>query len=128
MRRFGRQVESEVLVARTPDCSLAARRSRIAAANYPNAPLRLFMSVIGKADYSHHRESSATVPASVERVFAHIDEHAALSSHMSHPSWKMGAGEFDLTLDQGAGKSTGSRLRLPGNVFGISIRVDAIVT
>lgn len=128
MGSFSRQVEPEVLVARAPDCLLAAHRSRIAAANDPSAPSRLFMSVIAKMDYSHHQESSTTVPASAERVFAHIDEHAALSSHMSQPSWKMGGGKFDLTLDEGAGKSTGSRIRLSGNVFGISIRVDEIVT
>ena len=73
-------------------------------------------------------ESEAFVHASVDRVFAHIDDHSRLSSHMSKGSWKMGGGQMNMELDEGRGQEIGSRIRLAGRVFGVELSVDEIVT
>ena len=77
---------------------------------------------------SHHHESAAFVQASAENVFALIDDHARLSSHMTKASWKMGGGRMAIELDQGAGQCIGSRIRLTGRVFGIRIELEEVVT
>lgn len=73
-------------------------------------------------------ESSALVPAPAERVFAHIDDHSRLSSHMSESSWMMGGGRMQVELDDGRGQKIGSRIRLAGKVFGIELSVEEVVT
>lgn len=79
-------------------------------------------------DYTHHQESSAVIPAPAENVFAHVDDHRTLSSHMTQPSWRMGGGKMEVTLDGGAGKKAGSKIGLSGRVLGIPIRLEEIVT
>jgi polyketide cyclase/dehydrase/lipid transport protein len=76
----------------------------------------------------HHYETSAMVEAPAERVFAHVDDHARLSSHMSEPSWKMGGGRMAVELDADRGRKVGSRIRLAGRVFGIGLSVEEVVT
>jgi hypothetical protein len=75
----------------------------------------------------HHDESSAWVSASPERVFAHIDDHERLSSHMSQPSWRMGGGHMETILDEHRGKTVGSHIRVNGLVFGLELSLDEVV-
>jgi hypothetical protein len=77
---------------------------------------------------TQHYETSAFVPSPVDRVFAHLDDHTRLSSHMSKSSWKMGGGRMEIDLDEAQGKSVGSRIHLAGRVFGIELSVEEIVT
>lgn len=77
---------------------------------------------------SRHYEASGLVAASPDRLFAHLDDHTRLSSHMSKSSWKMGGGKMDLTVDELKGRAVGSRIRLAGHVFGILLFVDERVT
>ena len=77
---------------------------------------------------THRYESKGFVPSSVESVFAHIDDHTRLSSHMSEPSWKMGGGRMETELDVDRGQKVGSRIRLAGRVFGVELSVEEIVT
>jgi Polyketide cyclase / dehydrase and lipid transport len=72
-------------------------------------------------------ETRGFVKAPVEQVFAHLDDHTRLSSHMGEPSWKMGGGRMETELDEGQGQKVGSRIRLSGRVFGIELSVDEIV-
>lgn len=74
--------------------------------------------------YPYRNESVVDVNAPMPDVFALLDEHAKLSSHMSQSSWKMGGGKMTLEFDAGQGKTIGSRLRLAGRVFGILLSVD----
>ena len=73
-------------------------------------------------------ESNGFVPSPMDQVFAHIDDHTRLSSHMSEPSWKMGGGRMETELDEGRGQKIGSRIRLSGRVFGVELAVEEIVT
>lgn len=87
------------------------------------------MSVVDtKASLPHHYEARVLVPAPVDRVFAHIDEHARLSRHMSEASWMMGGGQMQVVLDEAKAKKVGARIRLAGRVFGMNLAVDEVVT
>ena len=76
----------------------------------------------------HRYESSALVAAPAERVFAHIDDHVRLSSHMSESSWMMAGGRMKIDLDNGRGQKVGSRIRLAGQVLGVELSVEEVVT
>lgn len=73
-------------------------------------------------------ESSGFVRSSMDQVFAQIDDHTRLSSHMGEPSWRTGWGRMQTELDQGQGQKTGSRIRLSGRVFGVDLSVEEVVT
>ena len=77
--------------------------------------------------FPYHCETTALVPASAPLLFAHVDDHARLSSHMSKSSWMMGGGSMDVELDEGRGRRLGSRIRVAGRVFGIQLSVDEVV-
>ena len=75
-----------------------------------------------------HYQSNALVQAPMDQVFAHVDDHTRLSSHMSEPSWRMGGGRMETELDSARGQQVGSRIRLSGRVFGVGLSVEEIVT
>ena len=77
---------------------------------------------------SRHYESKALIVAGIEDVFAHMDDHSQLSSHMSRSSWLMGGGRMEIQLDAGRGQQIGSVIRLAGRVFGCRLSVEEIVT
>lgn len=77
---------------------------------------------------NYRHESSGIVPAPVDRVFAHLDDHSRLASHMSRPSYMMGGGRMEIELDDGHGQRIGSRIHLAGRAFGIELSVEEIVT
>lgn len=76
---------------------------------------------------SRHSACSVFVQGTVEQVFAYIDDHKRFSSHMGQPSWKMGGGNMEITMDADAGQRVGSRIRLAGRVLGMALWVDEIV-
>jgi hypothetical protein len=75
-----------------------------------------------------HYESSAIVPAPAERLFDFVNDHASLSAHMGKPSWKMGWSSMEIILDENRGRSIGSYICLTGQVLGIRLAVEEIVT
>ena len=77
--------------------------------------------------YALHEEYQSTVAAPPAEVFARLDDHARLSSHMSQRSWKMGWGKMETVLDDQRGQSVGSHIVLRGRVFGISLHLDEVV-
>jgi transketolase C-terminal domain/subunit len=78
--------------------------------------------------YTRHEESSAVISARPESVFAALDDHARLSSHMSRSSWQMGGGKMQTIVDRQQGRSVGSHIILQGSVLGISLFVEEAVT
>lgn len=79
-------------------------------------------------DLPFHAEVSGDIAAPVEAVFAHIDDHARLATHMSQPSWRMGGGQMQLETDAAHGQSIGSHMRLAGRAFGLILKVEEQVT
>jgi len=75
-----------------------------------------------------HDESSALVSASPERVFALIDDHERLASHMSQSSWRMDGGRMKTILDERRGQKVGSHIRVSGRVLGLELSLDEVVT
>ena len=73
-------------------------------------------------------ESNGLVQSPMDQVFAHIDDHTRLSSHMSEPSWRTGWGRMETEIDAGRGQTVGSRVRLSGRVFGVELSVEETVT
>ena len=60
-------------------------------------------------------ESTGFVQSPTDQVFAHIDDHTRLSSHMGEPSWRTGGGQLETQIDEGRGQKVGSRIRLSGD-------------
>jgi hypothetical protein len=72
-------------------------------------------------------ESSGFVQSPMDHVFAHLDDHTRLSSHMSERSWRTGGDRMETKIDEGRGQTVGSRIRLSGQVFGVELSVEEIV-
>ena len=72
-------------------------------------------------------ESNGLVQSSINQVFAHLDDHTRLSSHMSERSWRTGGGRMETEIDEGRGQTVGSRIRLSGRVFGVELSVEEVV-
>lgn len=77
------------------------------------------MAERGLNPLAHHHEGSALVSASPVRVFALIDDHERLSSHMSRSSWRMGGGRMGTILDEQRGQRVGSHIRMSGRALGL---------
>lgn len=74
-----------------------------------------------------HHECSGLVQSPMDQVFAHVDDHTRLSSHMSEPSWRTGWGRMETEIDEGRGQTVGSRIRLTGRVLGVELAVEEVV-
>jgi hypothetical protein len=78
--------------------------------------------------WARHHDREVFIPAPPEQVFAFVDDHARLSSHMNESSWMMGGGRMSVELDDGKGNTVGSHIRLSGQVFGFRLFLDEVVT
>jgi hypothetical protein len=74
--------------------------------------------------YSRHEEAIGRVAAPMDAVFAFLDDHGRLASHMSKRSWMMGGGKMDTILDDAQGRQVGSRITVRGRVFGLLLSLD----
>ena len=72
-------------------------------------------------------ESTGYVQSPMDQVFAHIDDHTRLTSHMGEASWRTGGGRLETQIDQGRGQKVSSRIRLSGRVCGVDLSVEEIV-
>jgi hypothetical protein len=79
-------------------------------------------------DLSRHYESSAFIARQADEVYAHLDDHTRLSSHMSQSSWMTGGMRMEISFDSARGQSVGSLIRLRGRMLGIEFLVEEIVT
>jgi hypothetical protein len=67
------------------------------------------------------------VPASADKVFAYLDDHARLSKHMTKSSWMMAGSRMSIKVDAAQGRAVGSKISLSGRVLGIPLSVDEVV-
>lgn len=75
-------------------------------------------------EYPFHEEATVEVNASSADVFAILDDHRSLSSHMESSSLVLAGSAMHIELDRDQGKAVGSRIRLSGRVFGVRLLVD----
>ena len=78
--------------------------------------------------FTGHEEFTGIVSAPAEQVFAVLDDQRRLSAHMSKRSWTMGWGKMETILDEQGGRAVGSHIVLRGRVFGITLRLEEVVT
>ena len=78
--------------------------------------------------YPHHFETRVHVDASPELLFAELDDQERLSEHMMKSSTMMAGSTMRFEFDERRGRAVGSRMRLFGNVLGLSLEVLEAVT
>ena len=75
-----------------------------------------------------HFERSRLLAAAPEALFAHLDDQTRLAEHMTKPSAMMGGGRMTYAFDSQRGMAVGSRIRMGGSAFGLSMMVEEEVT
>lgn len=75
-----------------------------------------------------HYEESVLISASPEEVFNFVDDHTQLSTHMNESSWMMGGGKMNTSIDEKGGKEVGSHIQMDGNIYGIKLYLDEVIT
>lgn len=85
-------------------------------------------SISPPAAAAHHFERSRVIPASPEALFAHLDDQSRLGAHMTQSSAMMGGGRMTFEFDAGRGMAVGSRIRMGGSAFGITMSLEEEIT
>lgn len=75
-----------------------------------------------------HADSSVSLRAPADVVFAHLDDHRRLSAHMTKRSWMMLGSRMAVDIDGADGRAVGSKIRLHGRVLGIRLDLEEAVT
>ena len=84
------------------------------------------MKVVNSA--LRHYEENVQINAATKDIFSFVDDHSLFSSHMSKSSWMMGGGRMNILMDNEKGQRVGSHIRLKGNVFGVNLFLDEVIT
>ena len=83
--------------------------------------------MVNGRDSRHHR-SEVDVAASADSLFALLDDHTRLASHMEKPSLMMAGATMRVETDALHGQAVGSIIRVIGRVFGMDLDVEEVVT
>jgi hypothetical protein len=78
--------------------------------------------------YSLHHISEVHVDTDASTLFAFVDDHRRLASHMEKSSWMMAGASMRVETDALKGQSVGSVIRAAGRVFGVNLMVEEVVT
>lgn len=78
--------------------------------------------------YAHHTEARVTVSAAPAEVFAFLDDQEALGEHMTQSSAMMAGGRMIYEFDEARGRAVGSIIRMHGEMLGLTLRIEEIVT
>ena len=82
----------------------------------------------GSTGYERHSERTVIIPARAADVFAFVDDHKRLASHMDKSSWMTGGGRMEVTIDARHGQAVGSHITMSGRAFGLRLFLDEVVT
>lgn len=77
--------------------------------------------------YSFHREVHVDIPTSPSEVFALLDDHRRLASHMEKPSLMMAGATMHIETNSQKGQALGSLIRIQGKILGIPLSVEEVV-
>lgn len=77
--------------------------------------------------YPHSYSTTTQVSAPASDVFAFLDDHSRLASHMTRRSLAMGGGSMAIEADADGETRVGSRLRMRGTAFGIALFVEEVI-
>jgi hypothetical protein len=78
--------------------------------------------------YAHHFETTVEVDAPPEALFAQLDDHEVLASHMMQSSAMMGGSRMFFEFDAARGRAVGSKIRMFGRMLGLTLDVSEVVT
>ncbi|WP_264447544.1 SRPBCC family protein [Novosphingobium sp. JCM 18896] len=78
--------------------------------------------------YAHHFSKAAAVNATPDEVFAYVDSHERLTSHMMRSSTMMAGGRMNLFLDEKEGRAVGAVIGMSGRMFGLNLTLQEVVT
>jgi hypothetical protein len=78
--------------------------------------------------FRFHREATAGMAASPQEVFAFLDDHRRLTTHMEKPSLMMAGATMKTETDSQRGQAVGSLIRMKGRVLGIALCVEETVS
>jgi hypothetical protein len=82
------------------------------------------LGAVVKADFPFHEHAVGAVDAVPARVFAHLDDHRRLSSHMESSSPMMLGSSMHIEIDGRHGQAVGSMIRLHGRVLGLRLALE----
>ena len=75
-----------------------------------------------------HFDCSVVVSAPAEDVFSRLDDPRLLAAHMRRSSWMMAGSRMSLELDASQGRAVGAAIRMTGQVIGMALWLEEIVT
>ena len=78
--------------------------------------------------FPFHHESTGPANASVEQVFAFLDDPKALAAHMGESSMMMLGARMSIDVDADGGRVIGSKVRMQGRVLGVRISLEEVIT
>ena len=75
-----------------------------------------------------HEASTALLHATVDQVFAYLDDPKALSTHMGESSLMMLGSHMSINVDADGGRVVGSHIRMHGRMMGIPLSLEEVIT
>ena len=78
--------------------------------------------------FPHHESSSVLVRATVDRVFAYLDDPKALAAHMGESSMMMAGSRMLIDVDADGGRAIGSKISMHGRMMGIPLSLEEVIT
>lgn len=78
--------------------------------------------------FQFHREATAGIAASLQDVFAFLDDHRRMSAHMEKPSLMMVGSTTKIETDGQRGQAVGSLIRMKGRVLGLPLCIEETVS
>ena len=75
-----------------------------------------------------HHQTEVLLAVDAARLFAHLDDHRRLASHMEKPSLMTAGASMRIETDERLGQAVGSVIRMTGTVLGLHLGVEEAVT
>ena len=76
----------------------------------------------------HHRTEVLLAAVDAARLFAHLDDHRRLASHMEKPSLMTAGASMHIDTDERHGQAVGSVIRMSGRLLGLRLEIEETVT
>ena len=86
------------------------------------------METVKGKHYDNHFENQVPISVNRNEIFAFVDDHKNLATHMNKSTWMMGGGHMRTEVDSGQGQKVGSHIRMAGKVFGGQVSLEEVIT
>lgn len=80
------------------------------------------------SQFERRYERSGVLTASPQQIFEFADDPKNFSAHMNKRSWMMLGTKMDTIVDEREFKEVGSHMQMVGNIVGIKLYLDEVVT